>query len=66
MHREPTDINPKVYASVGGGSVGVALGEILVYLIERFSGDIPTGIEAAIVVVVTAALAFAAGYLKSE
>jgi hypothetical protein len=54
----------KVLASTVGGGVGVPLGEIAVYLAERFGGDLPPNIETAVVVVVAAALAFAAGWLQ--
>lgn len=70
MEREnnPTngDVNPKVPASAAGGGVGVAVGEILVYLAERFGGDLPAGIEAAVVIVAAAALSFVAGYVRSD
>lgn len=65
MH-EQDKVNPKVVAAGGGASVGVPLGEILVYLTERHSGDLPVHIEIAVVTVVASALAAIAGYLKSE
>lgn len=51
-----------------GGGVGVPLGVILVYVLERIPavGDIPGPIEAAIIAVVAAALAFAGGYFRSD
>jgi cobalamin biosynthesis protein CobD/CbiB len=63
---EQNPVNPKVPAAAIGGGVGVALGEILVYVLERVPavGDIPGPIEASVVVVVAAALAFLSGYLK--
>lgn len=59
-------VNPKVPAAAVGGGVGVPVGVILVYVLERIPavGDIPGPIEAAIVAVVAAALAFAGGYFK--
>ena len=65
MH-EQDKVNPKVVAAGGGASIGVPVGEILVYLVERLSGDVPVHIEIAAVTVVAAALAGIFGYLKSE
>lgn len=59
-------INPKVPSAAVGGGVGVALGELAVYLIERLSGDLPVGVEAAVVIVAAAALAFVGGYVRSD
>jgi hypothetical protein len=63
---EENNINPKVTYAAAGGGVGVALGEILVYALERIPvvGDIPGPVEASVVVVVAAALAFLSGYFK--
>lgn len=52
----------KVVAASGGGAVGGALAEILLYLIEKVE-PLPSGVEAAVTVLVIAAVAFAAGYL---
>ncbi len=58
-------VRPKVLASTGGAAVGVAAGEILVYLLEK-AGDLPANVEAAVVVVASAGLAFLAGYAKRD
>jgi hypothetical protein len=56
---------PKVVAGTVGAGVGAAVGEIAIYVIETAARiDIPTGVEAAILIVVTAALGFVAGYVK--
>lgn len=67
MGRTNNSINPKVAAASAGGGVGVALAEVSVYLLETAGGvDIPTGIEASLTILLTAALAFIAGYAKSD
>jgi hypothetical protein len=56
---------PKVVAGTVGAGVGAAVSEIGIWLVESTAHiDIPGGVEAAIVIVVTAALGFVAGYLK--
>lgn len=56
---------PKVVANTIGAGVGAAVSEIGIYVIESTAHiDIPTTVEAAIVVVVTAGLGFLAGWLK--
>lgn len=64
MHEHDNGVRPKVKASAAGAGVGVAVGEILIYLVERTGEDLPTTIEAAVVLVVSAGLAFLAGYFK--
>ena len=61
MHHE---VNPKVVAASGGAGVGYALGVIAVYYLEQVGGNVPTRVEDAMLVVLTAALAFGAGWVK--
>lgn len=63
---EHNSVNPKVTAATGGAGVGGALGIVLIYILERIPaiGDLPAGVEAAVIVLVSAGLAFLAGYLK--
>lgn len=57
------DIHPKVTASVAGGGVGGALSLIAVWALNRYThADIPDVIAQNIGIVITAALAFWAGY----
>ena len=56
---------PKVVAATVGGGVGVAVGDILVWIIETATNiDIPGAVELAIGVVISAGLAFVAGFYK--
>ena len=59
-------VNPKVVAASGGAGLGYAVGQIAVYYLEKIGGDVPPDVEGAMVLVVSAAVAFAAGYLKAE
>lgn len=53
----------KVVAATGGGGVGGALAELLIYIIERGGGlDLPTRVEVAVTVLVVAACVLASGY----
>lgn len=52
----------KVVAASGGGAVGGAIAEVVVYVIERWVA-LPANVEAAITVVIIALVAFGAGYL---
>lgn len=55
----------KVVAATVGGGVGVAIGEIVTWIVEATTQiDIPAGVELAIGVVFTAGLAFVGGYWK--
>ena len=60
----PNPINPKVPAASGGGGAGAALGLLLVFFLEKNYGDIAAPLEAALVILTAAALAFAAGWIK--
>ena len=64
-NRTTGGVRPKVLASTGGAAVGVAAGEILVYLLEK-AGDLPANVEAAVDVVASAGLALLSGYLKRD
>lgn len=56
---------PKVIAATVGAGVGAAVSTLGVYLIESLGGiDLPETVEGAILVIITAGLSFAAGYIK--
>lgn len=56
---------PKVVAATVGAGVGAAAGTVVNYLIETIGRvDLPDTVEGAIVVLITAAITFGAGYLK--
>lgn len=56
---------PKVVAATIGAGVGSAVGEIIVWVVEASASiDIPSNVEFAIGVVLTAGLAFVGGYFK--
>lgn len=66
MNENP--VQPKVKAATVGGGTGGALGIVLIYVLERVPaiGDIPGAVEVAIVLLVSAALAFVAGYFAPD
>lgn len=56
---------PKVIAATVGAGVGAAITTIGVYVFESVSKvDLPDTVEGAALVIVTAGLAFLAGYIK--
>lgn len=58
---------PKVVAATIGGGVGTAISTIAIWIIEASAKiDIPNEVELAVGVVITAALAFVAGYVKKN
>ena len=58
---------PKVVAATVGAGVGAAIGNIIVWIVEAAANiDIPDSVELSIGVVITAALAFVAGYVKKN
>jgi hypothetical protein len=58
---------PKVVAATVGAGVGSAIGEIITWAVEATAQiDIPSNVELAIGVVLTAGLAFIGGYFKKN
>lgn len=56
---------PKVLAATAGAGVGAAVSTILIYLIESLSKiDLPDVVEGAALTLVSAGVAFLAGYIK--
>ena len=56
---------PKVIASSAGGSVGVALSVLVIWVIEQTTKvDLPIPVEGSISVVFVAAFGWLAGYIK--
>lgn len=56
---------PKVVAATAGAGVGAAISTIAVYLIESVGGiDLPSAVEGAGLVLISAGVAFLAGYIK--
>lgn len=56
---------PKVLAATAGAGVGAAVSTITVYLIESIGKiDLPNEIEGATLVLISAGIAFLAGYFK--
>lgn len=60
-------ISPKVGGGTIGSAVGFALGEIIIYVLERipFVGDLPDRIEYAVMILVIAFATFVGGYMPS-
>lgn len=63
---EPTAVpQPKVIAATAGAGVGAAITTVGVYVFETATRiDLPSVVEGAVLVLVSAAVAFAAGYIK--
>lgn len=62
---EKQKINPKVTAATGGAAVGSALSTVAVWIAEAtIRIDVPDQVEFALGVILTAGLAFLAGWLK--
>lgn len=60
-----TTPQPKVIAAAIGAGVGGAISTVGIYAFEQLTAvDLPTTVEGAILTLVTAAVAFAAGYIK--
>ena len=56
---------PKVIAATAGAGVGAATSTIIIYLIETLGRiDLPAAVEGAALVLVSAGVAFLAGYIK--
>lgn len=59
-------INPKVTSATVGAGVGSALSTVVVWVLEASARiDVPGEVELALGVLLTAGLAFAAGWAKS-
>lgn len=57
---------PKVIAAAIGAGVGGAITTLGVYIFETLTSiDLPESVEGSVLVLVTAGLAFAAGYVKA-
>lgn len=65
-HGGPTSRpQPKVVAATAGAGVGAALSTISIYLIETLGKvDLPEAVEGAALVLISAGVAFLAGYIK--
>lgn len=63
---EPTPVpQPKVVAAASGAVVGGAISTIGIYAFEGLSGiDLPQPVEGAVLTLIVAGVAFAAGYIK--
>ena len=63
---EPTATpQPKVIAATAGAGVGAAITTVGVYVFETATRiDLPSIVEGAVLVLVSAGVAFAAGYIK--
>lgn len=63
MDKKP--INPKVTYATGGAAVGSAVSTVAVWIVEATAGlDVPEQVELALGVILTAGLAFLAGWAK--
>lgn len=59
------EAQPKVLAATAGAGVGAAVSTIAIYLIETLGNvDLPDVVEGAALVLISAGVAFAAGYIK--
>lgn len=57
----------KVVAATVGAGVGAALATIATWIVEASAAiDVPESVELALGVVLTAGIAFASGYIKSD
>ncbi|WP_194383103.1 hypothetical protein [Microbacterium luteum] len=65
-HGNPTGKpQPKVLAATAGAGVGGAVSTIGIYLIETLGGvDLPVAVEGATLTLVTAGVAYLAGWIK--
>lgn len=63
---EPTTkAQPKVVAATAGAGVGAAVSTLAIYLIETLAKvDLPEAVEGAALVLISAGVAFLAGYIK--
>ena len=65
-HGGPTaEPQPKVLAATAGAGVGAAVSTLAIYLVESLGRiDLPDAVEGAVLVLVSAGVAFLAGYIK--
>lgn len=62
---DPQKINPKVTYATGGAAVGSAVSTVAVWIVEATARiDVPEQVELAFGVILTAGLAFLAGWAK--
>lgn len=65
--REQAPVNPKVTYAAGGAAVGSAVSTVAVWIIEATANiDVPSEVELALGVILTAGLAFASGWFKKS
>lgn len=56
---------PKVLAATAGAGVGAAVSTLAIYLVETLGKvDLPDAVEGAVLVLISAGVAFLAGYIK--
>jgi hypothetical protein len=59
------NVNPKVTAAAAGGGVGVPFGILVLYAAEALTKtDFPALVDASLITVCSAALAFVGGYFR--
>lgn len=61
-----TPISPKVTAGAGGGSAGIAISVILVWLLTSNGVDVPEAVSAAIGSLISTALAAGAAWFQRD
>lgn len=65
--KNTTKVNPKVTYAAGGAAVGSAVSTVAVWIVQASTGIIvPEHVELAFGVILTAGLAFTAGWFKRE
>lgn len=63
--RTENKVNPKVTYAAGGAAVGSALSTVGVWIVEASASiEVPSEVELALGVILTAGLAFASGWFK--
>ena len=63
--RPTSEPQPKVIAATAGAGVGAAVSTLAIYLVETLGKiDLPDAVEGAVLVLVSAGVAFLAGYIK--
>lgn len=65
LGRPTSEPQPKVLAATAGAGVGAAVSTLAIYLVETLGKiDLPDAVEGAVLVLVSAGVAFLAGYVK--